>query len=231
MARPLVLAVALGCATPAAAQFSGSLSIRSEDRLRGHSVSEGRPTMALDLSYDHPSGFYLDVIVRGVLARHEAPRLLAAEENFGFAKQLRSNLSIDIGLTNSDYSKYYNGLRTAHYQEYYVGIITKQLAAHIHYSPRYFGLRVATLYGDVDGAIPLNEKWRLTAHLGVMWQLSGDTPANIGRTHYDYRVGAAVRCGAVDLFAEWTGGGPDHDYYAHEVHSRNALVAGATLTF
>lgn len=227
-----MLAVALGCATPAAAQFSGSVSIRSEDRFRGHSVSQGRPTLALDLSYDHPSGLYADVIVRGVLAHHDGPELLAVEENVGFAKQLRANLSIDVGLTNSDYSKYYNGLRTAHYQEYYVGIVTKRVSAHIHYSPKYFGLHdYATLYGDIDGAIPLTEKWRLTGHAGVLRQVGGRTLGPTGRTHYDYRIGAAVRVGAFDLLVEWTGGSPGRDYYNGHLHSKNALVAGATFTF
>ncbi len=226
-----MLAVALVCATPAAAQFSGSLVIRSDDRFRGHSLSQGRPTMALDLGYDHPSGLYVDLVVRGVLARHEGPELLAVVENVGFTSQIRPNLSIDLGVTNSDYRKYYNGLRTAHYQEYYVGMITKRISTYIHYSPRYFGLPAATIYGDVDGAIPLNRKWRLTAHAGVLQQIGGKTLGIGGRTHFDYRVGAAVRCGAVDLMVEWTGGGPDHDYYANEVHSRNALVFGATLSF
>jgi uncharacterized protein (TIGR02001 family) len=227
-----VLAAALGWATPAAAQFSGSLSIRSQDRFRGQAVSQGRPTIALDLSYDHPSGFYVDVIVRGVLARHADPELLAVEENVGFAKEFRPNMSVDVGLTNSDYSKYYNGFRTAHYQEYYVGIVTKQVSAHVHYSPRYFGLHdYATLYGDVDGAVPLTEKWRLTGHVGVMQQVGGPTLGISGRTHYDYRIGGAVRVGAFDFLVEWTGGGPGRTYYDGRFHSKNALVAGATFTF
>jgi uncharacterized protein (TIGR02001 family) len=227
-----VLAVTLGCATPAAAQFSGSLSIRSDDRFRGHSLSQGRPTMALDLSYDHPSGLYVDVVVSGVLTRHSGPELLAVQENLGFARQIRPNLSIDLGVTNSDYTKYYNGFRTAHYQEYYAGIITKRISAHLHYSPKYFGLKdYPTLYGDIDGAVPLTDKWRLTGHVGVLQQVGGRTLGLTGRTHYDYRVGAAVRLGAFDLLVEWTGGGPGKTYYNHRFHSKNALVVGASLTF
>lgn len=226
-----MLAAALGWAAPAAAQFSGSLSIRSEDRLRGHAVSQGRPTMALDLSYDHSGGFYIDVIVRGVIARHD-PKLLAVEENFGFARQIRPNLSLDVGMTNADYAKYYNGRRTAHYQEYYVGIVTKQISAHLHYSPKYFGLPdYATLYGDIDGAVPLTDKWRLTSHIGVLQQVGGRTLGTTGRTHYDYRLGGAVRLGAFDLLVEWTGGGPGRTYYNGRFHSKNALVAGATFIF
>jgi uncharacterized protein (TIGR02001 family) len=227
-----VLAGALGCATPAAAQFSGSLAIHSQDRFRGHAVSQGRPTMALDLSYDHPSGVYVDVIIRGVLARHEGPKLLAVEENIGFAKQIRADMSFDLGMTNSDYSKYYNGFRTAHYQEYYVGILTKRISAHLHYSPKYFGIpNYPTLYGDIDGAIPLTDKWRLTGHVGVLQQVGGRTLGPTGRTHYDYRIGGAVRLGAFDFLLEWTGGGPGKTYYDHRLHSKNALVAGLTYTF
>jgi len=77
-AKTLLLAVAFGCASPAAAQLSGSLSFRTDDRFRGHSLSQGQPTLALDLSYDHPSGLYLDVVVRGVATHHAGPQLLAA---------------------------------------------------------------------------------------------------------------------------------------------------------
>jgi uncharacterized protein (TIGR02001 family) len=226
-----VLAVALGCATPAAAQFSGSLSISSDDRFRGHSLSQGRPTVALGLSYDHVSGLYFNLLVRGVLARHTEPELLSVEENIGFARQVSPHLSIDVGAINLDYTKYYNGLRTAHYQEYYAGIIAKGISAHVHYSPRYFGWHAATIYGDVDGALALTGRWRLTGHVGLLHQLSGATIGTNGRTNYDYRIGTAVRCGAVDFQLEWTGGGRGHDYYANEVHSRDALVAGATLSF
>jgi uncharacterized protein (TIGR02001 family) len=232
IAIPLLLAAMLGCATPAAAQFSGSLAIRTDDRFRGRSLSQGRPTMALNLSYDHPTGLYLDVVVRGMLARHEGPQLLSVEENFGFAKQIRPNLSIDVGVTNSDYTKYYNGLRSAHYQEFYVGVITKEISAHLHYSPRYFGIDdYSTLYGGLDGAVPLTERWRLTAHVGVLQQVGGRTLGTSGRTHFDYRLGAAVRFGPIDLLVEWTGGGPGRDFYAHKYHSKNAVVAGANLSF
>jgi uncharacterized protein (TIGR02001 family) len=227
-----MFAVALACASPAAAQFSGSISLRSDDRFRGHSLSQGRPTMALDLSYDHPSGFYASVVVRGMLPRHEGPQLLAIEENIGFVRQIKPNVSIDLGVTNSAYSKYYNGFHNTHYQEYYIGILTKNLSAHIHYSPRYFGIHdYPTLYGDVDGAIPLTEKWRLTGHVGVLEQVGGPTLGPNGRTHYDYRVGTAVRLGAFDFLVEWTGGGPGRDYYNHRLHSKNALVAGVNFTF
>ena len=227
-----MLAVVLACATPAAAQFSGGLSIRSDDRFRGRSLSQGRPTMALNLSYDHPTGLYLDVVVRGMLSRHSGPELLSVEENIGFAKQIRPNLSIDLGVTNSDYTRYYNGMRTAHYQEFYVVVITKEISAHLHYSPKYFGIdNYPTLYGGLDGAVPVTDKWRLTGHVGVLQQVGGRTLGTTGRTHFDYRMGGAVRCGPIDLLVEWTGGGPGRDYYAGKFHSKNALVVGANLTF
>jgi hypothetical protein len=169
--------------------------------------------------------------VHAVASRHDGPQLLGAEENLGYARQIRPDLSIDLGMTNSDYTDYYNGLRGAHYQEYYVGVIVKRIAVHLHYSPRYFGLRAATLYGDVDGAVPIDKRWRLTGHFGVLQQLSGATPGSAGRTQYDYRIGTVVTFGAVDLQLEWTGGWGGRDYYANQLHGKDALVFGATFNF
>lgn len=229
--KPLLLVLPLVCASPAAAQLSGSLSFRSDDRFRGHSLSEGRPTLSLDLSYDHPSGIYFDLAVRGVASRYSGPQLLSVEENFGFARRIRPEMSIDLGVTNADYTTYYNGRRAAHYQEYYVGLTTKRLSAHIHYSPKYFGLPASTLYGDVDGAVPLTGKLRLTGHVGVLRQLTGATLGVTGRTHYDYRIGTALALGPFDMSLDWTGGGPGGDYYDGRIHSRDALVVGVGFSF
>ena len=223
--------MALACASPAAAQLSGDIAFRTDDRFRGHSLSEGRPTLSLDLSYDHPSGLYLDLVVHAVDSLHDGPQLLGAEENFGYARRIRPDLSIDLGVTNSDYTEYYNGLRAAHYQEYYVGVIIKRVSVHLHYSPRYFGLPVGTLYGDVDGALPLDKRWRLTGHFGVLQQVAGATLDGAGRTHYDYRIGTVATFGPVDLQLEWTGGWGGRDYYANQTRGKNALVFGAAFKF
>jgi uncharacterized protein (TIGR02001 family) len=218
-------------ASPAFAQLSGNIAVRSDDRFRGRSVSQGRPTMALDLSYDHKSGIFLDVVVKGVATREYGPKFLSVQENLGYAHQIGPRLSFDLGVTNSDYTKYYNDLRSVNYQDYYVGLTKGAISAHIHYSPRYFGLPLDVVYGEADGAIRLKKNWRLTGHVGVLQQVSGRTLGSSGRTHYDYRIGTVVTCGPVDLVLEWTGGGPGKEYYNDDYHSRDRVVAGATLNF
>ena len=46
-------------APPAAAQVSGSIDIESDYRLRGYSLSAGRPTATAQIGYDDASGLYL----------------------------------------------------------------------------------------------------------------------------------------------------------------------------
>src|SRR6476620_5040716 len=60
-ARAAVAAIAGTIAlmpSPAAAQASGAISIFSDDRFRGYSLSDGYPVGIFDLSYDAPSGLY-----------------------------------------------------------------------------------------------------------------------------------------------------------------------------
>ena len=46
-------------ATPAAAQVSASVDIESDYRLRGYSLSAGRPAATAQIGYDDASGLYL----------------------------------------------------------------------------------------------------------------------------------------------------------------------------
>ncbi len=48
--------------------MAGKLSLQSDYQVRGYSVSRGRPVGILDLSYDSPSGLYLNGQLLGALA-------------------------------------------------------------------------------------------------------------------------------------------------------------------
>ncbi len=231
MVRSCVGLAILCCATPAVAQFAGSVSIQSDDRFRGRSLSEGRPVATLDLSYDMAAGFYLGGAVTAVATRHEGVRVLGFQENAGYAWKTKAGPVIDLGVANASYTEYYSGGASADYTEIYAGLIAGPIASHIHFSPNYFRHGVSTVYLETDGVARIAPRWRLNGHVGVLTQTGGPLAPMSRRTRYDWRLGIAHQLGRFSLQASWSGGGPDRDYYARETHRRDALVFGLTCAF
>ena len=103
---PIVLFAALLAipASPAAAQVGAVVSIFSDSRFRGISLSDGRPVGIIDLSYDASNGLYGAVSGSVVDTRDDGVRVLSVTLNGGYATRLRSGLTADVGIVHSRYS-------------------------------------------------------------------------------------------------------------------------------
>jgi len=222
--------MALVAATPGYAQVSGDITLQSDYRLRGHSISSGDPVAMLDLSYDHPSGLYLNGSVIGVLREGDAA-LLETVGGIGYAKRLTPTLSLDGGFSRTEYRDAYGLDYPVDYNEVYVGLYGRNVSGHLYYSPDYYYRGVRTLYGELETSKELTNKLRLSAHGGVLDYV--DMPAGWPRpkTQYDWRLAASRQLGPVDFRAALTGGGPGPDYYEYRAHKRTAVVVSATWTF
>jgi len=225
-----IIASAIASA-PASAQFAGSLSIDSDDRLRGYSVSDDRPVASLNLSYDLPSGLYANGSVIATLDHADNVHPLGVIANLGYARSVDSGLSLDAGITQTQYYRYVAATGgDAHYTDFYVGVLTPGLSSHLYLSPDDLHRGVTSLYGEIDGALRPIRGWRLSAHIGAIGYLAA--PGGLVRkTHYDWRAGVARRLGPFDVHAAITGGGPGNDYYLSSAHHRAALVGGASWVF
>ncbi len=223
--------LAAGCCGPAAAQVAGKLSLQSDYQVRGYSVSRGRPVGILDLSYDSPSGVYLNGQVFGALPDDYNPGLVGTIGDLGYARRLSSTLSVDGGVTRSEYFGAGAGGYHTGYTEIYAGLASRRLSAHLYYSPDYFRPGVKTLYGDVEGNIGIFAGIRLNAHIGSLGYLDRPAPLPRGRTQYDWRVGASRQFGAIDVHATLSGGGPSPQFYDGEQHSKTEFIVGAGYTF
>jgi uncharacterized protein (TIGR02001 family) len=208
-----------------------TVSIQSDERFRGRTLSDGRPVATLAASYDDASGVYLGAAGTGVATRGSGAQLLGFQEYIGYAHRLGTGPTLDVGVVNSNYTSYFSGKYSVDYAELYAGIITSHFSSHIRYSPDYFRKGVSSLYADIDGVAHPFTNWRLNGHFGVLRQLSGFRPPNAGPTRYDWRLGIARQIGAVDLQLSWTGAGPQSDYYDGGPHGRSAFVFGATYAF
>ncbi len=199
--------------------------------MRGYSVSRGRPVGILDLSYDHPSGVYANGSFFGALPDDGNPGLLGMIGDIGYARRLNSVLSIDGGVTRSQYIGIGAGGYHTGYTEIYAGLASRRLSAHLYYSPDYFRPGVKTLYGDVGGDVGIFADIRLNAHFGALGYLDRPAPLSPARTQYDWRVGASRQFGAIDLQTALSGGGPSPQFYDGKPHSKTRFIVGAGYTF
>ena len=153
-ARALGVALAIVGSGPAIAAIGASASLTNDARMRGYSLSGGRPVASLDLSYDDTSGVYAAASASGVATVHDGVQPLGLQGTIGYARQLKFAV-LDVGVVNSGYTRYWSGGRSTYYVEGYVGVATKSWSSHLFYSPNYYRTGGATLYGEIDGVIRL----------------------------------------------------------------------------
>jgi uncharacterized protein (TIGR02001 family) len=228
--RTLLAAAAIASyASPAAGQASAAVSIFSDDRFRGYTLSDGRPLGIIDLYYDDPSGFYGTLSGKLVASEREGLKPLGLILNAGYAKRLSSGLTIDAGVTHSSYSEYSDRAPARSYTEAYAGLSAKFLTARIYASPDY--LKGGTVYGEVIATAEIAPKLSLSGHAGLLVPLEDSRNGYRYRREFDWRIGIARQFGPVALQAAWTGVQPGQNFYRYGYHSREAFVVGLTCGF
>lgn len=226
-----ILVFPLCFAGSAKAQVGASASLDSDYRFRGLTLSDGRPTVSVNLSYDHGSGVYIGGSAIAVETRHTGVEVLGYTDYLGYARRLGSGPTADVGVTNAKVTEYRAGRYTADYTEFYAGLIFNNISSHIYYSPSYFGSKMSTVYVDLNGAVTPARDWRLFGHAGVLTPLSGQTGDGARRERYDLRVGVARAFGSCELHLAWTISAPAVLYPAERVKTRDAIVLGAAYFF
>jgi len=228
-ARALASAALLLISGTARAEIGAQLSAASEEVFRGRSISAGRPTFGLDVSYDDAGGAYLGAQAKGVATRDNGVQLLRLTEYGGYAWRVAGDLTLDLGLTNTHYSRYSGLGRDTHYSEVTVGVIGRRLSGRVSLSPNWFGPNNYTLYGETNATFGDPAGWQVSLHGGVLQWLHGARPPTIPSTRYDARVGVAHGFGPVRGELAWTTGGPRPDYYDGRSRGHGALVLSASI--
>lgn len=226
--RSVLFAATFALASPATAQAGASVSIFTDDRFRGYSLSDGRPVGILDLSYDTPRGLYGAVSASVVATRGDGLQPLGLQLNGGYAKRLSSGLAVDLGIVHSNYSRYSSRGPARSYTEAYAGVGGKLLSSRISVSRGYLKPDAWSLYGELDANVPAGTRLRLTGHVGVFVPLDRhDTGADY-RTEFDWRLGIARDLGPITVSAALTGRRRGHDLYQEQSYGRPALIFGVT---
>lgn len=219
-------------AIPAYAQIAGNISIESDRRLRGFSLSAGRPTATAQVSYDHFSGVYANASATTVLTRDEELRFLGVQGNLGVARRIGPSWSVDGGIVHTEFRAPYEGERSHKYTEVYLGVTRDPVSVRAYYSPNYFRSDVRTLYGEIEASFAPARNWQLNAHVGGLAILSSPEAYRARRErYYDWRLELVRQLGHVEVHAALSGGGPGKQFYGGKRHSRTALTAGASWSF
>jgi uncharacterized protein (TIGR02001 family) len=226
--KAILPATALALSTPAAAQTGAAFSILSDYRFRGFSLSDGRPVGIFDLSYDAPSGLYGAASGSIVVSRGEGLQPLGIQLNAGYAKRLRSGLTIDAGVVHSAYSEYSSRGSAYSYTEVYAGLGGKIVSGRLSVSPDYLRHGVWTVYGEANGSIPAGSKLRFTGHLGLLLPLDYQGAEGHYRHEFDWRLGIERDFGRLSVHADWAEARPGDERYPAASHNRTGLILGIT---
>jgi uncharacterized protein (TIGR02001 family) len=234
--RPCLLgavltALALCPASTANAQLGASLSLDSDDRFRGLSLSDGRPTLSVNLAYDHASGAYAGISAIGADTAHAGVEALGYTGYVGYAARIKNGPTWDVGAANTDITSYRYGRYRYNYSEVYAGLVGEHVSAHVYYSPDYLGEDLDTVYADLDGTIRPAPQWRLFGHLGVLAAVSGRAEPQGRRQQYDLRIGVAREFKGCEVRLAWTTRSGHLVYPAGYRQSPDALVLGASYFF
>ena len=216
-------------ADPAAAQLGGNIAVDSDYRLRGYSLTDDQPAASAQLTYDHPSGFYIDLSALAELSQGDA-RFLGIIANAGYAKRVSPHLTIDAGVLRSQIRSAGRYSHPYEYTEIYAGAFVGAVTGRIYYSPDYRYYRQSTLYGELEAGFEPKTHWRVSGHLGMLVYLNSASIYGAGSAHKDWRVSITRQFGNFEFHTALSGGGPTH-YEGLWVHKRTALTAGASVSF
>ena len=223
---PLAACAYLVCATPAIAEVGAAISVFSDARFRGYSLSSGHPVAILDLSYDDPSGAYGAVSGSAVVRTSELEPL-GLQVNAGYARRLSSIVTLDIGVVHSEYSNYSSAIPSNSDTELYAGLTRKHLSGRLYFSPHYFESGTWTLYGEIDHSMDLAPTLNLSGHIGMLIPVRS-RGGSVARSAHDWRVRLSRQFGRLSVHAAATGGRQVYRYEGIRGHDGKALVFGAT---
>lgn len=216
-------------AAPATAEVGAAVSVFSDARFRGYSLSSGNPVAVLDLSYDDPGGLYGSVSGSVVGGSDDGIEPLGLQVGGGYARRLSSGVTIDLGVVHSTYSRHSSRGEATSYTEVYAGVSQGFLAARVYASPHYFGHGSKAFYGELEATVSPLRRIRLNGHVGMLVPIDYRVGNSDPRAQYDWRLGAAREIGRASLHVIASGGGPGRDYYGDRPRSRTAIVVGLSL--
>jgi len=218
----------LGVPQAAHAQLAASVSVESDYRIRGRSVSDHSPVASARLGFDDASGINADGSASLVATSEDGVRLFGYQLDAGFATRLGPLWTLDVGVAHDHFRAPYQGARGYRRSEAYAGVSHGPFSAYLFASPSYGRLKSGTLYGQLEATIAPAPQWRVTAHAGALELLDASAPFS---SIYDWRLAASRQVGGFEIHAGLSGYVPGSDAHRIGIRSHTALTAGASYSF
>jgi uncharacterized protein (TIGR02001 family) len=220
----------------ARAQAGASVSVESDYRLRGISLTGQRPAASLDLSYDVSNGIYLGGSLIGAVPPGRGLSRLGTIAYGGYALRGDGGRTYDVGVSDTRLESYgtsqgiygpaYPVTRPIRYDEVYAAAATEHFRLAVQYSPNYIASHTQALYLDLSGSARPAPGWRLFAYAGLLEPL--EKPAGSAfRSRWDWRVGVSRDLGRASLHLALT----SHTGVVPTGQDRSAAIAGASIFF
>lgn len=226
-------ALVLGAfSTPAEAQaqWGASLSLDSDYRLRGYSLTDGDPAATAQLTFDDLSGLYANLA--GVARfRADRPQFMGVIANVGFARRISANVTLDAGLLRSQVRASDRYARPYHYTEFYAGAAVGRVIGRVYFSPAYRSHDVSTVYAELESGFEPARGWKVSGHVGLLTYLDARPYGSAGATHRDWRVSLSKEIGRVEVHTALSGGGPGRVYNSYREDPKPVVTAGASVSF
>jgi hypothetical protein len=230
---PFVAAAAFS--TAAQAQLSLSASVTSDYRYRGASLGSDQPALSVSAAYDAPMVGGLDGYFAGAATVGRFPgaglQLFANTEAIGVAGAAWPSASWDVGLSNTVLSYDFGPITRVYDPELYTGVRIHFISVYVRYSPHYFREGVGALYAEIDGSVPLDSRWRLLAHAGVLTPIAMGAANASMNEEYDGSLGVSTLFRRVQLSAAWTFQRPGYEAFLRPAPHADALSLTATWFF
>ena len=214
-------------AADADAQLTGSVSVVSDYRFRGVSLSQQKPAAQANIVYDDPSGWYGGVFGSTVELAGRSATTGQAVPYLGVVTPIGGGFHWDAG---ADYSAFSEG-HAYDYGEVYTGITSRNFNTRVHYSSHYFGQQRGSFYGEINGTHPLTDGFVLLGHVGVLVPVGhgDDQYTSTVRNPVDARAGLGFEIEGFKLQVAWawtnSAGSP---YPVSGTQHRSAVIASVS---
>jgi hypothetical protein len=231
---------------------AASVTLDSQYDFRGLSLSDRRPTLNLNLSWDDASGAYLGASAIGETTKDQGPQMLGEFEYIGYARRPSVGPGWDIGVSNLRYAAYAGGSPTSggygeggqygasiasggtvrtDMTQVYAGLLGKVFSFYNFYSPDYLGEGVGALYSDLSAAAHPASRWRVFAHVGVLTPVDGRTGEGRRAEQYDLRAGVAAELRRAEIQLAWTTRRPSDNALGPYRQNTDGLLISASWFF
>src|SRR5471032_921938 len=210
------------------AQTSVSVSLLSDYRYRGETLSDGKPAPQINVNLDSDSGWYGGALASGNvhLGDRRTTQLMAYG---GYARRLASGWSWEAGGTETTFTQASDN----NYGELYVGLSGERVSGRLYFAPHYFGFDSRTLYAEINGFYPLHERLNLIGHAGLLHTIAGAPwPGVPADSRYDARLGLSAPVGDWNLQAAWVlVQRSDTHYQYYDGHAPRTVTLSAAYAF